>query len=500
MFNRSSSLSLVRLVLLAAPLWAEPPPAARPVKWPVEVEAALAQSGRNRPELERVLRHYRDGRDPQKFEAACFLVRNMPGHGYVSYVLADLKGMPVPFDPLAYPNFDAAKKAADDLERKHGPLDFRPARVLRDLETITAAYLIEDIDLAFRAWREKPWARNLSLNAFCEYVLPYRAGREPIERWRAACELPTASVRTGMKDEHDPHEAAVRIAKMNPHRMSFDPLYYLHPTDQGFAEMCRKPVGRCGDMVNLQVYVYRANAVAVAGDYTPFWAHRDNNHAWEVVLDREGRGWVPIALAAKIYRKTFSHNPETVAALANQNKDLPPALKPATMLDVTDQYLPTTDVTLSLEYPPPRAASFAYICVFNGGEWRPIHFGRIRSGRTTFTKMGRKIAYLAAYYQDQKVVPAAVPFIVDEAGHVVRLDLPAATVKAVRDHSGADEKKSELFVWEQGWRPLGRLAETQKAPQFVQDLPAGCLYWIASDNDRQTARIFTMEAGRQRFW
>jgi len=31
-------------------------------------------------------------------------------------------------------------------------------------------------------------------------------------------------------------------------------------------------------------------------------------------------------------------------------------------------------------------------------------------------------------------------------------------------------------------------------------LPAGGLYWVASEDDRETARIFTIEGGKQRFW
>lgn len=44
-----------------------------------EVEAALVLSGDNRSELEQVLNHFRQ-KDSRKFEAACFLIANMPYH------------------------------------------------------------------------------------------------------------------------------------------------------------------------------------------------------------------------------------------------------------------------------------------------------------------------------------------------------------------------------------------------------------------------------------
>ena len=41
------------------------------------LETALLQSGANRPELEKVLSHYKD--EPLKYRAACFLIEHMPG-------------------------------------------------------------------------------------------------------------------------------------------------------------------------------------------------------------------------------------------------------------------------------------------------------------------------------------------------------------------------------------------------------------------------------------
>jgi hypothetical protein len=42
------------------------------------LEGALSLSGKNRPELERVLTHYKN--DALKLKAAQFLIKNMPGH------------------------------------------------------------------------------------------------------------------------------------------------------------------------------------------------------------------------------------------------------------------------------------------------------------------------------------------------------------------------------------------------------------------------------------
>lgn len=48
--------------------------------YPQEVRHALKLAHNNASELENVLEYYR-ARDTQKYEAACFLISNMPYHG-----------------------------------------------------------------------------------------------------------------------------------------------------------------------------------------------------------------------------------------------------------------------------------------------------------------------------------------------------------------------------------------------------------------------------------
>jgi len=47
-------------------------------RYPAGVEETLSQAGRNRGELKKVLRHYREHpEDSLKYQAACFLIDNM---------------------------------------------------------------------------------------------------------------------------------------------------------------------------------------------------------------------------------------------------------------------------------------------------------------------------------------------------------------------------------------------------------------------------------------
>lgn len=489
--------------------------------WTPAVEHALDAAGANRAELVAVLDHYSDDRDQLKLEAALFLIANMDGHGYTVTALFDGEKKEVPFDALDYKNFGEAQAALDALEKQHGPLDFSRKKFDKDLETITSEFLIENIDCAFRAWRERPWASKLSFEAFCEHVLPYRCSNEPLDSWRPACMERYADLPEEMKDPCDIKEAGGKVSGDVHSWMGFSTLYYLHPTDQGFDEMSRRHQGRCEDISNMISYALRANAIPCAADYTPYWADRDNNHAWEVLLDANGRGRAGLSnRAAKVYRKCFSIQKNNLACIKNDDEEVPRWLSGKSYQDVTDQYLETTDVTVTLDEAVPDEQRFAYICVFNGGEWKAIHWGSIEGSSVAFSGMGRGIAYLPAFFVDKEIVPAAPPFILGSDGAVRLLDsdsgrsskeiaIEIAAVAPVTPDADTRRDKPmvvvkpgktyELFVWNKGWQSLGK-KEAGDDPVSFDAAPAGRLFWLVEENSRRLERIFTIEEGKQIWW
>ncbi|MBL8880604.1 MAG: transglutaminase domain-containing protein [Phycisphaerales bacterium] len=483
--------------------------------WRSDVELALRKAGPNRPELERVLRLYRQGDDPQKYEAACFLIANMEGHGFVDYALYDASKNEIPFDALAYADFPAAQTAIDEIEKKHGAVDFARKSFVSDLETISAALLIDNIEQAFSVWREKPWAKDVSWEAFREHILPYRGSNEPLCSTRGSilrdCEsvvagaspLPTASLGAALRKNVDVW-------------IQFNELYYVHPTDQSYEEMRRSKRGRCEDITNMILYVMRAHGIPYAADYTPWWADRDNNHAWEVVLDSKGRGAAPMSnRAAKVFRKTFSAQRNTLAFTKGADEQAPRWLDGRTFFDVTDQYLRTSDVTVKFDAPKPPASRYAYLCVFNGGEWRPIYWGRIGNKQATFERMGRDIAYLPAYFADSKLIPAAAPLILEKSGSVRVLlgDSPrlreihvVASKESTISPPGAPlvvnvpaPGECELFMWKGEWKSLGKAkADSRSTP--IGQAPDDALLWLTSSDGRKLERIFTLGAEGPVWW
>ena len=482
------------------------------------ISDALREAGSNHDEIESFLRRYEKAQDAQKRLAARWLVANMSGHGYAVIRLADAEGRELSFDAKEHPNLERAKAALDAVEAEHPTASFRKVRFESDLEHASAEFLATHLDRAFEAWRTQPWAKSIKYEVFRDFILPYRGSNEPLSQWRASAFERLAPQRFEHAGESDVRAVGERIRSTVHQWVGFSDLFYLHPTDQGYDEMNARKLGRCEDITNMIAYGMRSVATLCATDYTPWWADRDNNHAWEVVLDAEGRGRAGLSnRCAKVYRKTFAANPCSLPMQFSAEKDAPSWLAGSHFIDVTEQYMPVTDAAVILSKVPPRA-SVAYLAVFNGGLWRPIQWGRIEGARVVFPKMGRDICYLPMVRVDGRDVPAGAPFIIERDGRTRTLAGASMHLEALRaaatrpDTPDADTRVLiaatpvrptsgyELFRWaDGGWKSEGRM-EAGVPERIFERLPDDAIYWLVEDGSERLERIFTIEAGRQVFW
>jgi len=497
--------------------------------YPPDIAEALKEAGNNRAELERVLTHYSTSADTLKLQAAYFLIGNMEGHCYATYVLKDTSGVEIDLNALDYPDFDALLKAADSIEAIRGEIDFEKDTLIYDLHVIDSQFLINQIDYAFKAWRSKPWAANLSFDNFCRYVLPYRGSNEPLEPWREIFWKKYRDIDTSLSDPANPIEVAARVNDDIKSWFGFDPRYYYHPTDQGLAEMMKTGLGRCEDMTNLTIYAMRAIGLAVTSDYTPFWANSGNNHAWNAILTADSKV-IPFMGAesnpgdyrlanklAKVYRKTYDKQKDNLIFQKRKQEKVPGWLAGKSYIDVTPNYTDVCDVAVSFDKDIPDSVDIAYICVFNSGQWQAIHWGRIKDGKATFTGMGTDIAYLPALYLNEEITPYGKPFILgddcqireNKADSIKTMSVELTSTTARRQAVSTDGiaksylesgKQYELFYWADGWQSVGKsMAESDK-PLLFDNVPMEALYWLVVDNSNKEERIFTIEDGRQVWW
>ena len=140
-----------------------------------DIEEVLKQAGKNRVELEKVLKHYaKESKDSLRLRAAEFLIVNMPGK-YSEYYDA-------PWNNVA--TVHLRWSSSSEKQMVLDTYDLEKPVIQEDIEHITADYLINNIDLAFKVWEETPWGKYIPFDAFCEDILPYRVSTEPLENWR----------------------------------------------------------------------------------------------------------------------------------------------------------------------------------------------------------------------------------------------------------------------------------------------------------------------------
>ncbi len=402
------------------------------------LEQALEAAGGNRSQLEKVLDHYRaDPADSLKLKAAHFLIENMPHHYTMHGEVLNKYFQEI--DTINKYNRSApvCREKYDSLKSVLGSA-WNGVEIVHDIQTITADYLIENIDMAVSSWQEGLWATHLSFDEFCEYILPYRFGTEHLTDWRPK-----------FKKKYQPRIEWVDNED-NKRHMSYWASLYLNDQIKGngfwLADMFDSPIdfpatlmenmrmGSCVNYAQNALSIMRACGVPVAVDFTPQWPFRSMNHTWNVVLDNNGLdipfmgsesnpGYPnkPAHIMAKAFRYMYGYQENSLFALKGR-EEVPSLFNNPFLKDVSHQYFRGTDVQVKLNRKNNPGHKFAYLAVFDNQNWVPVHWGKIgSSGRTTFSCMGRNIVYLPIYYKNERMISAGEPFLLDYSGRSVSL-------------------------------------------------------------------------------
>ena len=392
------------------------------------LENALIVAGDNRLELERVLAHYRD--DSLKLEAARFLIANMPGH----YSLADTTETNLFYQALENTIDSMAGRPTDQiidsLERLSVRFDDAGQRTVEDAATVTADFLIRNIDTAFVRWQEGPWAKHIDFEEFCEYLLPYKMEEmQYLDGWRDYLWRDYIEAMRPLQYSDLYRHSALQASLLanNELKRKLKPIF----RESGIAPVYRLrtraklPCGVCDDYTNFTVAVFRSLGIPVACDFTPHWPFRDSGHTWNVVVGNNGNrltfGGAETnpdqphnfdEKKAKIFRRTYAANPE-LERLREEEPFVPEAFRLPFMKDVTAEYMDCKDVTVDTE----EQEGYAYLAVFDKEEWAPVDFARIEQGRARFRDVGLNIVYLPVRFdREGRQTALARPFLLEYDG------------------------------------------------------------------------------------
>jgi hypothetical protein len=394
-----------------------------------KVNVTLEQAGRNRPELEKVLAHYREKGDGQKLKAAKFLVSNMAYNKftYEGAIIERYDTLFTIFERLicdsVFGDSPEITEVWNYLTEKHGGINLNTLNKVNDSQTLTADFLIRNIDDAFDAWEKSRFYNPKDFNLFCEYVLPYRAGHEPLSDFHR-------HYRDEFKAIFDTVQSAKEIAQSFFTELRWtrgyreNAILWNFPLEFSAEKMERGRRGSCRQLTPWMVSILRAGGYAAAVDRA-VWANRSQGHVWIALFSDKDKTYPFNALndsiefaykPAKIFRKTYSYSAERFKNASRD--DIPEEFFVFDETDVTDQYVKTYDITVPIQFYNKELArkKHGIICTFDNNTWKPVDWGNVKSGKMQFSKIAGDVMYLAAWYSHGITIPASEPFILHADG------------------------------------------------------------------------------------
>lgn len=288
------------------------------------VNQALADSGKNRPQIENFLNSFRD--NPEKRQAAQFLVANLPPGDRVSL--------------------------SDKL-------------------------LTENIEYAFLARENTPWGQDVSWTNFLHYVLPHRVSQEQAVEWRKLFYNELQPVVSQCKTAEE------AILAVNRWCFSKTGFKSTQRWDQNPLMTINRGWGRCEEAVILTVCALRSIGIPARQAMVPAWQHSDDNHTWtEVMVNGK---WHYIESANPDYGLDHAwftgsaRKAPLVISYAYGRVDNPqsPIMGyrfGCTQINTTARYAPAsrTQILVTDNTGTPLANTKVYISVFNYASFRPV--------------------------------------------------------------------------------------------------------------------------------
>lgn len=473
------------------------------------------QAGQKTDEMNKVLDYFKKEKNSEKLQVAQFLITNLSNHFSVVNKWQTQEGDSIAFEVTNFMDIEAATNAFNKL-KESTPL-IAKQHIVFDAKVITAKYLIDNIELAYKAWKSNTWSRHYSLDVFCKNILPYRSLTEPLENWRADYLLNYQKATLNLVDATDPVEVCANVINniQNFYFVTsrFDPKPLLGPKELLFWRQ-----GTCPDLANLAVFACRALGVAVTVDFTPHFAASSNRHYWNTVIDNQGEhipfngnqnapyAYKPLdRRMAKIFRATFAEQKQSLANLLSE-KDIPADfLKSKNVQDVTTDYLEVANC--NHRFAATNTAKVAYINVFNRGSWNVVDWALVENNTATFSKLGKNIVYLPSTFENQKTVFEQFPILINTKGEQTILQPnSAASFAATLTRSNETKnvfndnnplqiiagEKYNLYVWDANWQLVDQQIATPTNSLYFAKVPQNGLFLLAPQKPDFYERIFTI--------
>ncbi len=287
---------------------------------------------------------------------------------------------------------------------------------MNDADVIDAAYIIENIDLAFDVWQGSPWGKHYSFEDFCKYILPYKTGNERPDHWRKAFYRTYAPILDSLYSGSDVAAAVDSIQHYLSHNCAF-----LYNNDFSFPHLGGEfliecPIGACREETDYLTYLLRSLGVAASSDRYLYSPDSFLGHSWNVFLDTTG-----LFIPTEIMRTGVTRN--------WQNRRTKGKVYRGTQ-DVTAQYYPSNHVIVP-SVAIGRGLGKGFISVFSMTGWIPIGmYDRSLTGKACIDNIQTGQIYQPLDGRTKR--PSGYPFFINEDNSVSPLIPDGADLQTVR--------------------------------------------------------------------
>ncbi len=198
---------------------------------------------------------------------------------------------------LSPPLQSALERANDNRAQLQSALDRVPAAERegmkfliehmpeRDLRTLTAEFLLENVAYAYRAWNQAAWKDSIPKEVFLNDVLPYASVNERRDAWRKDF---FERFQPLTKEVSSPGQAAALLNQQIFKLLNVRYSTKRRKPDQSPFESIEEGLASCTGLSILLIDACRAVGVPARFAGTPMWADGSGNHSWVEVWDD---GW-----------------------------------------------------------------------------------------------------------------------------------------------------------------------------------------------------------------
>lgn len=378
---------------------------------------SLEFSRDNRESLQTVLDTYSNA--PEKLEAAKFIIKNLP-HWY-SYDDARLDSIEKLLGIVG--NNEDIWYFRDITNRDWTTFNYTGLAKVYDSHLISARFLIDNIEAAFSAWKNKRWNAKLTQDDFNELLLPYRIGDEPMSEWRSVYAAHYDVLLDSLYSQGDDVLVAAQIVNEELKRQGFKYNICSSWPHRRATDLFLNRAGPCRDQCDHALYALRSCGIPCAIDCYFASPETPTSHQWVVVRDNVTSRFIPLGdnmLAlrdtsindwrkkGKVYRfcnGLQEERSDIVSVLAGSN-----VIKNYFIKDVSSEYFGRNSAIISIDNPRNDPVVLG---VFAPSGWRVIDMAVLADKQyAAFHDIEPGVIYMPlSLSKTARLVPCGFPFL-----------------------------------------------------------------------------------------